>query len=75
MRRMLLSFLFATVACSNPAECEPESMTFRETVARSEDSQINELTEDGWDCTLLSSMPDPIFGLGLVLDWQCTRCR
>lgn len=73
MRMLLCSAIFVLLACSGPAEPECVLET-RERRDFSGNPKIVEWTEAGWDCELLYTMPDPIFGIGTHRYWFCSRC-
>mgnify|MGYP001594211719 CR=1 FL=1 len=73
-RALALTLVLLCCACSEP--CVEEVVEFREFVAGpGEPSAADSYERDGWDCRLLASVTDVIFGTGVRRDWRCTRCR
>ena len=72
---LVLFAAFAPAACTKvvePEPCEKEFMEFSDTDTR---SRLASFENAGWDCELISSRRDPIFGIVLLRDWGCTRCK
>ena len=68
----LLIALLAPIGCSSLTGCDEETMEFRDTDIR---PQVANYENNGWDCDLISSRPDPIFGIATIRNWKCTRCK
>jgi len=73
-RRSLLAAVgICLSACSGPSEPECVEET-RQMQDFSTNPKIGEWSDAGWDCDLLYTQLDPIFGLIVKRTWSCSRC-
>lgn len=71
---VILAVAVLVIRCGGePVEpCVEEFIEFTDSDTRPE---VADFAERGWDCELISTRRDPIFGIATLRTWLCSRCR